>query len=106
MQRHRARIIGLLAVAALAAGCAEPPKETVLAAPAAVIEPVTAAWEFEEARQFDFWIGEWDVNLRIRGEDFSWADQVAARASIYRILDGKAILELWGPTHSRKIDKQ
>ena len=95
MQRRRARIIGLLAVAALAAGCEEPPEETVLTAPAAVIEPVTAAWEFEEARQFDFWIGEWDVNLRVREEDFSWAEQVAARVSIYRILDGKAILELW-----------
>ena len=29
---------------------------------------------FEEARQFDFWIGEWDVNLRIQQGDLSWPD--------------------------------
>ncbi len=49
-------------------------------------------------RQFDFWIGSWDVNLRMKQKDLSFLDSVAARASIYSILDGKAILELWDST--------
>lgn len=48
-----------------------------------------------EARQFDFWLGEWDVNLRIRQEDGSWPDSVQAVARIHPVLDGKAVLELW-----------
>jgi hypothetical protein len=48
-----------------------------------------------ESSQFDFWVGEWSVNLRMRGEDGRFADRVQAVAKIYPILDGKAILELW-----------
>jgi len=49
-----------------------------------------------EARQFDFWRGRWDVNLRVRAEDGSWpASSHRAVAEIYPILDGKAVLELW-----------
>lgn len=48
-----------------------------------------------EARQFDFWIGEWDVNLRIRQADGSWPNKVSAAVKIYPVLDRKAILELW-----------
>lgn len=56
-----------------------------------------------ESRQFDFWVGEWDVNLRIRQPDFSWADQITAVAKIYPILNGKAILELWSDTRESGI---
>lgn len=55
----------------------------------------TDAWDFAEARQFDFWIGNWDVNLRMIQPDLSWKDSVNAKVEIYPILDGKAILELW-----------
>lgn len=48
-----------------------------------------------ESRQFDFWLGEWDVNLRIRQDDLSWQDSVQAQAHVFPILDGKAVLELW-----------
>jgi len=48
-----------------------------------------------EARQFDFWIGTWSVNLRIHQRDLSWMDEVQAEARIYSILRGKAVLELW-----------
>ena len=48
-----------------------------------------------ESRQFDFWVGSWDVNLRIRQDDGSWRDSVRAEANIYSILNGKAVLELW-----------
>lgn len=56
------------------------------------IFPQTVA---EKQRQFDFWLGEWDVNLRVRQKDFTWKDQHKSVARIYSILDGKAILELW-----------
>lgn len=48
-----------------------------------------------EARQFDFWVGRWDVNLRVRQKDGTWRDTHRADAKIYPILSGKAILELW-----------
>ncbi len=48
-----------------------------------------------ESRQFDFWVGSWSVNLRVRQPDLSWADQHRAEARIYPILGGKAVLELW-----------
>lgn len=59
--------------------------------------PVSSALP-AESRQFDFWVGEWDVNLRIRQPDFSWADRITAVAKIHPILNGKAILELWSDT--------
>ncbi|NNE66044.1 MAG: hypothetical protein HKN33_05705 [Pyrinomonadaceae bacterium] len=46
-------------------------------------------------RQFDFWVGAWDVNLRVQQKDNSWKDQHKSTAHIYKILAGKAILELW-----------
>jgi len=48
-----------------------------------------------EARQFDFWVGEWDVNLRMLQDDLTWRDSVQAEAHIYPVLGGKAVLELW-----------
>lgn len=59
------------------------------------LNDIAKEWNFNEARQFDFWIGEWDVNLRIHQLDFSWEDKITAHTKIYRVLDGKAILELW-----------
>jgi hypothetical protein len=49
----------------------------------------------EKGNQFDFWIGEWDVNLRVLQKDNTWKDQHRSVARIYPILEGKAILELW-----------
>ena len=51
--------------------------------------------EIPKDRQFDFWIGEWDVNLRIKQPDQQWLDQVKSVAKIYSINGGRAILELW-----------
>jgi len=56
---------------------------------------VAPAFTGESARQFDFWLGAWDVNLRVQQPDASWQDKIKAKAHIFRILDGKAILELW-----------
>lgn len=48
-----------------------------------------------ESREFDFWVGQWDVNLRVRQDDLGWEDERRATAMIYPILRGKAVLELW-----------
>ncbi len=58
-------------------------------------ERAYSAFSEERGRRFDFWIGVWDVNLRMLQDDLSFADTVRARAHIYAVLDGKAILELW-----------
>lgn len=55
-------------------------------------------WNTPHDREFDFWIGTWDVNLRVRQSDLTWRDSRASVAKIYRILGGKAILELWDET--------
>ena len=66
-----------------------------LPAPSAAQDfPVSSALS-AEARQFDFWVGSWDVNLRVRQPDGSWSDQHRSTAEIYPILGGKAVLELW-----------
>ncbi len=51
--------------------------------------------ELPKDRQFDFWVGTWDVNLRVQQPDKSWADQIKSEAKIYAINEGRAILELW-----------
>jgi hypothetical protein len=61
-------------------------------------QEVGTAWAAGEHRQFDFWVGEWNVNLRILQDDNSWKDSRSARAKIYLILDGRAIFELWDET--------
>ena len=58
-------------------------------------ERAYSAFSADPARRFDFWIGTWDVNLRMLQDDLTFADRIRAEASIYPILDGKAILELW-----------
>lgn len=74
----------------------------LLGAAAAAQEPqdtpdtwANSAFSADPERQFDFWVGEWDVNLRILQDDLTWKDSIAARAEIRSILDGHAILELW-----------
>lgn len=56
--------------------------------------PVSSALR-SESRQFDFWVGGWSVNLRVRQPDMTWSDEHSAHARIYPILSGKAVLELW-----------
>lgn len=51
-------------------------------------------------RQFDFWVGEWEVNNRFLQADGSWKDGGGARARITPVLDGDAILEEWSGTLS------
>lgn len=51
-----------------------------------------------QQRQFDFWVGAWDVNLRVRHNDGTWHDDIQAREYSYPLLDGKAIMELWSET--------
>jgi len=75
---------------------------TLLSAAILKAQPTNAIDETRfpaEHRQFDFWIGEWDVNLRRIQDDQSWVDWKTAIARIHPILDGKAVLELWVDQH-------
>ena len=58
-------------------------------------ERAYSAFNEDPHRQFDFWIGEWDVNLRTVDKDHQFRDSAKAHASIFSILHGKAVLELW-----------
>lgn len=51
--------------------------------------------ELPKDREFDFWVGEWDVNLRVQQGDKQWLDQIKSVAKIYSVNGGRAILELW-----------
>ncbi len=55
----------------------------------------SAAWQFDEARQFDFWLGEWTVTNRFFRDGSGWVEDGTSYAKIYSILDGKGILEYW-----------
>jgi|GEM_PF-753427 len=50
---------------------------------------------YPEARQFDFWIGDWNVVNRTLQEDGSWVVTGSATDRVYSILDGCAIVEHW-----------
>ena len=50
----------------------------VAAAPGAAETWKSSAFSEDRARRFDFWVGAWDVNLRIQQEDASWKDSIAA----------------------------
>ena len=59
----------------------------------------TPACPAPEARQFDFWIGDWDVQNWHRNPqtpgDATWYDTGMATNRVYAILDGCAIVEHW-----------
>jgi hypothetical protein len=47
-----------------------------------------------EARQFDFWIGEWRINQTILQADGSWLE-LAATTNVTPSLNGCALIEHW-----------
>jgi hypothetical protein len=47
-----------------------------------------------EAHQFDFWIGNWDIEQKIIQKDGTWLKTIA-RDSVFSILKGCAIEEHW-----------
>lgn len=47
-----------------------------------------------EARVFDFWIGDWNIQQKILSQDGTWLD-LQAKTSVATDLDGCAILEHW-----------
>ena len=89
-------LLGIATAATLAVAAPPPPTLSAQSFPVSSSLP-------EEARQFDFWIGEWDVNLRVRQEDLTWEDQIRSVAKIYPILNGKAVLELWSDRREEGI---
>jgi len=47
-----------------------------------------------EARAFDFWIGDWNIEQKILQKDGSWLT-LEARTSVSPTLDGCALIEHW-----------
>lgn len=75
-------VVAMLSPAALAQGPSTPPAQQPVATPAPP-PPCTSA----EQRQFDFWLGEWEVSLP--------DGKPAGRSRIESILDGCALQENW-----------
>jgi hypothetical protein len=69
-----------------------------VSAVSAVAQEIDDDWNFPEARQFDFWIGEWQVQNRFKQADNSWKDEGGAKVKIFPVLDGKAVMEFWSGT--------
>lgn len=57
---------------------------------------ITDEFRFEEARQYDFWIGQWRANWRYRQPDafFNAPSSEIARHWVFPVLGGKALIEL------------
>ena len=49
----------------------------------------------DHGREFDFWLGAWDVQNRHLQDDGTWRDTFRARATIASVVDGHAVLEAW-----------
>lgn len=70
--------------------------------PTLVAAQAPSACPAPEARQFDFWIGEWNVvNRGLTAE--GWVETGRATTKVFPVLDGCAIVELWrGTAWNRK----
>lgn len=77
---HLPRLALALCLLAAAAGAADSQTSQPCSAP--------------EARQFDFWLGEWDIRQSILRQDGSWL-ALPARTSVSSALDGCALVEHW-----------
>ncbi len=71
----------------------------------------TSSCNSPEARQFDFWIGSWDINQKILRQDGSWIE-LKASTTVSPLLNGCALEEHWtgqvqffwlGMTHPEEI---
>ena len=68
---------------------------------AQVALPGSPACPDARSRQFDFWIGEWDVNNRHRrpdSDDPVWYETGLAKARVWPVVGGCAIVEQWDGT--------
>lgn len=67
--------------------------------PAAAQSTASSPCSSPEARQFDFWLGDWDVRNLHRNpqtpDNPAWYDTGTATNRVYAILDGCAIVEHW-----------
>ncbi len=55
---------------------------------------VPPACQSPEARQFDFWLGEWNIEQQILQADGTWF-KTGATTKVSRALDGCALVESW-----------
>lgn len=61
---------------------------------AATAPPTMASCETPEARQFDFYIGDWTIEQGIRDAEGGWIE-LPAETSVARAIDGCALVEHW-----------
>ena len=65
--------------------------------PAISLAQRVEACDSPEAREFDFWIGDWTIEQQILGQDGTWLS-FDARTSVSSTLEGCAIIEHWQGT--------
>lgn len=65
-----------------------------LAALPAAAAPARSSCGSAEAREFDFWIGDWDIRQKILRQDGTWLE-LDAETSVAATLDGCALVEHW-----------
>lgn len=70
---------------------------SLLALPLPAVVQETGACAAPEARQFDFWIGDWDIRQRILQQDGTWLE-LEASTSVSPALEGCALVEHWSGT--------
>ncbi len=74
-----------------------PPAAQPPAAPPAAPAPPPAPCALAEMRQFDFWLGEWDLVSRFKQGDGTWTEEKATD-SVRAVLGGCALYQEWQGT--------
>ena len=90
MTVRASRICTLLAAGLAAVASAQTPAPSAPAAPAQPATPPPPACTTPEHRQFDFWVGRWDVYP-------TGTERLVAHSLIENLYDGCAIRENWMP---------
>jgi hypothetical protein len=104
MRLPAATAAALLAALLPAGLAAQPPAgdgQQPAAAPPPAVAPAPAApaanaspCALPEMRQFDFWVGEWELVSRYRRPDGTWTDE-RATDSVHPVLGGCALYQEW-----------
>jgi hypothetical protein len=106
--RRSTRTASVLLAALLPAGLAAQPPAADGQKPAAAPQPTAAPapaapaaaaspCALPEMRQFDFWVGEWELVSRFRRPDGTWTDE-RATDSVHPVLNGCALYQDWKGT--------
>jgi hypothetical protein len=84
----------LLAAAVTNADAQSSASRTAMNGPSGAVSTNPACPE-PEARQFDFWVGQWDINNRYFVNGERWVDAGVATNLVHPVLGGCAVVEHW-----------